>query len=397
VHKHREHTTANVGQTPALPDRRPVGRASADALFVAGRATLYRLFDIGYEIDLAHASRLLSAAAPERTIPLRGEARAIVIPNPPLTVVLGAESLELPSGVVQASVSACLFDFGVASLRLAVAPPGPTEWAEFVAWGAALDTDRYSSVFERRLAELFDRVRPAVVRPAPSPVVEDYTVFRITGLVGGDGRSAGPGVLDDGDIAPLLLNERRPLADETRRALLPHRFSYTPQDIVVLSWDAALVIEPAVEDLDVELILEIANAQILELRVFDATLDGELRSMYDRIGTARRRARPLRGRRYRTLLAGLHALVADTTEVVERVDNALKVTNDVFLARVYTAALQLFRAAAWRSGIDRKLGIVRETYGMLNAEGQAARTEALETIIVLLIVIEIVLGLWGAL
>ena len=35
----------------------------------------------------------------------------------------------------------------------------------------------------------------------------------------------GPGALDDGHIAPLLLNERRALADETRRALLPHRFA----------------------------------------------------------------------------------------------------------------------------------------------------------------------------
>jgi hypothetical protein len=359
---------------------------------VSGRATLYRLFDIGYEIDLAHAARLLAAAAPERTTPLRGEARAIVIPNPPLTMALGTESLDLPGGAAAASITACLFDFGVASLRLSVAPAGPVSWTEFVAWGTTLDPDKYAPVFERRLAELFAQVRPAVLRPATSPVTEDYTIFRITRLTTDGGGIAGPAVLADTDIATLLLNERRPLADETRRALLPHRFSYTPHDLTVLGWDAALVVEPVAEDLDVEFILEIANAQILELRFFDAMLDGELRSMYERVGVARRRTRLPWGRRYRTLLAGLHALFADTTEVVERVDNALKVTNDVFLARVYSTALQLFRAAAWRSGIDRKLGIVRETYAMLNGEAQAARAEALEATIVLLILIELVLG-----
>ena len=49
---------------------------------------------------------------------------------------------------------------------------------------------------------------------------------------------------------------------------------------------------------------------------------------------------------------------------------------------------------AWRAGIDRKLGIIRETYGMLNDEAQATRAEALELSIVLLIVAEIVMALF---
>ena len=60
---------------------------------------------------------------------------------------------------------------------------------------------------------------------------------------------------------------------------------------------------------------------------------------------------------------------------------------------MYTAALEIFRARAWRAGIDRKLGIIRQTYEMLNGESQAARAEALEFAIVLLIVAELVMGL----
>ena len=81
--------------------------------------------------------------------------------------------------------------------------------------------------------------------------------------------------------------------------------------------------------------------------------------------------------------------MADSTELVERAENALKVTDDVYLARIYSAALEIFRGRAWRAGIDRKLTIIRETYSMLNAEGQAARGEALELAIVLLFVLEI--------
>ena len=48
----------------------------------------------------------------------------------------------------------------------------------------------------------------------------------------------------------------------------------------------------------------------------------------------------------------------------------------------------------WQRGtIDRKLAIFRDTYGMLNDEAQAARSETLEIAIVVLIVAEIVMAL----
>jgi hypothetical protein len=124
-------------------------------------------------------------------------------------------------------------------------------------------------------------------------------------------------------------------------------------------------------------------------------LDRELRTVYERVTQARGGGLVrLLTRRYAGLLSDLQRIVADSTEIVERVENSLKVTDDVYLARIYNAAIEIFRGRAWRSGIDRKLGIVRETYGMLNAEAQAARAEALEISIVALIVLEIVLSIF---
>ena len=114
--------------------------------------------------------------------------------------------------------------------------------------------------------------------------------------------------------------------------------------------------------------------------------------MYDRIANARKGPGALLGRRYAPLLTALQTLVADSTEIVERTQNALKVTDDIFLARVYAAALELFRERAWRQGIDHKLGIIHQTYAMLNAESMAVRNEVLEIAVILLILIEIVLA-----
>ena len=369
--------------------------AGQGAPYASGAAIVYRLFDVAYEIQLDRALDLLASSAPERVRPVRGEAQAIQIPNPPVTVILGHENIVVDGARHDAEVSARIFDFGVVSLRLRVAPPGPLPWAQWSAFGIAVDvgTD-LSPVFHHHLRLLLDRIGPALARPVVSNVTEDYVVFRLAGLTDASGQPLGTDVLTEADVVPLLLNERRPLSAAARRELLPHRFSYYADDLALLTWDNALVVEPAAEDTDVQYVLEFANAQLLELRVYDAMLDAELPRMYDRIQGARAgRVGALLGRRFTRILADLQTLVADSTELVERVENSLKVTDDVYLARIYTAALEIFRGRAWRAGIDRKLSIIRDTYGMLNAEAQSARSEALEISIVLLIVAEIVMAL----
>lgn len=377
----------------------PAGSAApppADALRVDGTAVVYRLYDVGYEIRLDRALDLLAASAPERVRPVRGEAQALQIANPPLTVILGHERVVLPTlgAPHDAELSARIFDFGVISLRLRIDAPADVPWPEFVRFGNAVDVGtNLSPLFAHHLRLLTERIAPAIDRPAVAAQTEDYVVFRVDALRDAAGAPGDAALLDDPAVVPLLLAESRPLSAAARRELLPHRFSYYADDLAILTWDNALVVEPRSGDADVQYILEFANAQLLELRHYDAQLDAELPAMYDRIADARRGWSRLLRRGYAALLGDLQARVADSTELVERAENALKVTDDVYLARVYSAALEIFRARAWRAGIDRKLGIVRDTYAMLNAEAQAARAEVLEVTVVALILIEVVLAL----
>ena len=375
--------------SPPMIDR----ALSAAGLRVTGGAMVYRLFDVGYEIHLDRALALLQASAPVRERPLRGEAQAMQIANPPVSVTLGQNRVVIDGRSSDATMSARIFDFGVISLRLRVdADPG-ISWEQYSRFGNAVDvgTD-LTPLFQQHLHALFERIQPAIERPSIAPVTEDYVVFRIRRLEDAGGRVASADALGDDDIVPLLLNESRQLSGAARRELLPHRFSYYGDDLTILTWDNALVLEPVAEDTDVQYILEFANAQLLELRFYDAVLDTELARMYDRIAEARAKPGRFFRRRFTHLLTRLLSIVADSTELVERAENSLKVTDDVYLARIYSAALEIFRGRAWRAGIDRKLTIIRETYAMLNAEGQAARGEALELAIVLLFVLEIVLA-----
>ena len=366
----------------------------SDQLRVDGSATVYRLFDVGYTISLDQAAKELGDITRGRVRPARIEARAIQIQNPPLFAELGSRDVIVDGVTRTATLSAHLFDFGVCSLHLRVGAPPNLSWTSFSEFGGAIQSSPdVGAIFDRELRGFLERIAPAVERPGVAPLSEEYIVFRIDRLDGGDGERPAAELLSDQQLVALLLGERRTLSSSARRELVPHRFSYYEDDLTVLTWDNALVVEPRADDRDVEYVLEFANAQLLELRMYDLQLDAALPALYDRVAAARARRRPRLSSRFRRVLSELQTSVADITETVERVENALKVTNDVYLARVYAASLELFREKAWQRGIERKLRILRETYAMLHNEAQAARAELLEIAIVLLIVAELAIAL----
>jgi len=368
----------------------------ANDVRVEGSATIYRLLDVGYAIALDRAAMLLGESTRGRALPGGVDARALEIRNPPLFVTLGTFPIAVRGTQHTAALSAHLFDFGVCSLRLRLQLPAGARWPTLTEFTSGLEESTDPAViFDRELETLLARLAPCIERAAVAPLFEEYRVYRIDRLLGADGGSVPPPVdiLTEAQLVSLLVGERRQLSPAARRELVPYRFSYYEDDLAALSWESALVVEPRPEDRDVEYVLEFANAQLLELRVYDSQLDAELPRLYDRVEAARRRARPRLSGRFRAVLSDLQTRVADVTETVERVENALKVTNDVYLARVYAAALELFREQAWRRGVERKLAILRETYVMLNSEAQAARAELLEIAIVVLIVAELVLAI----
>ena len=172
--------------------------------------------------------------------------------------------------------------------------------------------------------------------------------------------------------------------------------SYYLDDLALLSWNGALLLEPeplaAATAAD---LIEFANVELLLMRSYDAELDAQLPPMYRQLPKVQPRfALPL-VRRYSGLLHDVQRLVAEFTEVTERLDNALKVTDDVYWNRLYSAMLNVLRVNMWRAGVEHKLALLRETYSMLHDQADAERASALEWIIVLLILVEIFMAVIG--
>ena len=374
-----------------MPDATVINVSQSALRVTTGAIVALRLFDVAYAIDLARAEALLAEQArASRRIRLSATPpKAMAFDVPPLAIDLEPVRLMLDDREVPAAASARLYDFGAVTigLRVAIADmPWPNFAQSLNAVDAGVATD---DTWNRLLRQVRALLGAAFVRPEESGVQEEYLI----GVVHAFDRPMTASVLQDSvDLVPLLSGEQRPLSDGARQDLLRQRYSYYTDDLVVLTWDRAFVYEPR-GDSDVLDVLEVANAQLLEMRYYDELLDDELPRMYELVAKARRTRNLLTSKRFADLARRLHTLVAEVTELTERVDNALQVTDDVYLARIYAAALELFRVPAVNAAVDRKLSIIRDTYSALYDESSASRTELMEFLILLLIMAEIVIAL----
>ncbi len=358
----------------------------------SGTITALRLFDIANSIDLGRAETLWVAQARQgaRARLTGTPPKAVAFGEAPLGLVLPPATLNLGGHAVDAQVTARLYAFGVVTLAMRVVADDRS-WGAFAglvnAVDAAIGPQAEGAVWTGMLEQLREAIRPALDRPMATLLEEDYLVATVHAF---DAPVAAAALGTEIDLVPLLSGEQRTLADGARADLLSRRFSYYTDDLVVLTWDRAFIYEPR-RDTDVADVIEVANAQLLEMRYYDELLDDELPRMYDLVEETRRLI--LAPRRFARLARRLYGLVAEVTELTEKVDNALQVTEDVYLARVYASALDLFRVKLVSAAVDRKLAIIRDTYAALYDESASARAGLMEAAVVGLIVVEIVLAL----
>jgi uncharacterized Rmd1/YagE family protein len=219
---------------------------------------------------------------------------------------------------------------------------------------------------------------------------EDYTIFFIESF---NQEISVDEFLNSYDVSNLMFYEEKPLGRRIKDELMSWRFSYYKNDGVILNWDNAFIIEPS-GSMEIPDILEFANAQLLELRYYDHIVSRELDRIYEGI-SAKGALSIWKIGKYERLAAEVMKTVTELTDITEKIDSSLKVTEDVYYAKIYMAALKLFRVKEWEGGIKKKLDIASNVYDMLYREIANKRTELLELAIVILIMLEIVIFFFG--
>ncbi|MDF2696353.1 MAG: hypothetical protein K0S65_4736 [Labilithrix sp.] len=356
-----------------------------DAPAVArGSLLAYRVLDAGDTIALDAAEKLVPSA---KRVKLGGPlAEGLVIAVPAVEIALASCELVIP-GIerpLSATVSARIFHFGVVSVLYEIPIDPGTSLATLTPTCDALYD---SPVLDARSVEHFREIvamlAPSIVKPHDWQDPEGYTIVFIEELAGANV----DGLAQSETVAKLLLGEtsEKPLSPTMRQDILRSAFSYLADDLVIVDWNSALVVEPG-GSRAVTHVLELATCQLLEFRYYDGILDRELTRVYGYVDKAPRIFRSP----FRALTRDVLRRFMELTEFTERVDNAIKSVGDVYLARIYIAAINRFRVPEWRESVETKLRLVGRTYELLKGEVEVSRTQLLELTVVILILLEII-------
>lgn len=358
----------------------------------SGAIHVYRQFDIADEIDLPRVQALTQLAAGRLKLSRMGS-QYIELPNPPVALHLGTRTVELSRGGRSVDLYARVFDHGAVSilLRLPI-EAGTSLEATVPLLDELFDSPVVDSLARVELEGLFATLRSALTKPHVWEGSEGYHVLFVERFSGRTPTAAQ--LTEEAPLANLLLGEtaQRPLSAGERWDVTQHAFSYLEDDLAVIDWNCAFVYEPSGSH-DLPDMLEIANAQLLELRYFDERLDRELTALYDEVSRQpRSRLRKLLRSDYTELQRKAMVQMLEIAEFTERVENSLKVIGDFYLARVYHAAVRRLRIPAWQESVDRKEALLAQIYDVLRSEVEQSRMLFLEATIVGLILLEIVLA-----
>lgn len=343
---------------------------------------LYRIYEVAKEFDLEVVQAIMAEQKPISRMRLsRVRPKSIMIENPPITVELGTHAVQVAGETFRCVVLARIYDLGVVSLILQIMLPPDLKYDRLLSLAEYLYlTDELEEMFSRWRDSVTNLLK-GVMEPLTRGVVEeDFTLFFFRHWP------------SEWDPVPILLSERVDFSAQVRQETMKNSFAYGKQDQTIITWDTALVYDHE-GSTDIPDLIEFALTQLVELRYYDQLLSEEMRRMYVNIEQADRHKWYKRLSSYRAIMKQYMALSIDVNEVTEKIQNAIKVTEDIFYARAYGAATSILRTSVWMESIKHKLRVMEGNYSMLNDEVINHRAMLLELSIVLLIVFDILLSL----
>jgi len=360
-------------------------------------------YDVALTIDLDRAARCVREGVEKGTLrQKRRTPTSFEFRPPPLRVVQAGSPLTIAGFETTPRVDCVVYDFGAVSVAYSIPLRGPLDGLLILS-DALYENAALLSDSRQRVQKLLAAIAPAVHKLSISDLVEDYAIFQITSLrpetQGGDALppgAVGPALSDRSllrdhrhTLARILRAEPDELSEEEIDDALSSRLAYTPGELAILDWNAALLFQREGEDS--RAVLEYANVELLELRRLDDQLDGVLDRSFAALN--RRTVRGLLSFGPSRDLRTIAELQMDSSLLFEGVNNALKLVGDQYLARVYQMASRRLHLPDWDASIIRKLQTADSIYQKLSDHEASRRVEVLEWIIIVLIAFEVLMSL----
>lgn len=348
-----------------------------------GEVVYLYAFDVAYEIVTSKVQEILAqkpfpfTIRTEHTFPRDVPLYQPLAVEPPFHSRIGDRPVSLLIRV---------YSLGVVTVAFRVSFEIETLLDLFPFHRATLDKGQTLDEAAREIcAGVCKSLREFMVRSAQPSAPEAYSIFCLTELSGV--QDVNHWLRQNRRTAAGLLSETNPdrISENQVRESLRIRRSFEKTDVVVIDWDAALVVDLDGYVEDVLYVLELANLQLEEFRVMDRSLDRYLDQFYDRL---ERLPSPFLGWSAGVLRA-LRRFRVDLTKLADEVTHITKFFGDWYLARIYLGARDRFYLDHWRQSVEQRLVQVDQLYTVVQSEIYEKRMFWLELIIVFLFVVDV--------
>lgn len=207
---------------------------------------------------------------------------------------------------------------------------------------------------------------------------EEYTVFCVSNFAGGRENFISA---HGGAIAGLVKNEKSPLDPEEVKATLSTNLKYGVDDLAVVDWDGAFLMD-AKEDFEPNIeLFEITNVQLLKSRILDDELDDRLKKTLSFLSG-----------KNRSILFGSSLLRRSLREIIgirtqsilesASIEQNIKLIGDWYSAKLYQLTSRKFHLEDWGKNINEKLDILEDVYVMASENFSISFRTTLEFILI---------------
>lgn len=349
-----------------------------------GRILIYRVFDIGKDVNLEAVQNRFEASTSAQRFRLNRSSKAMIINNAPLSLSVENSKYDALGHPLNLEVTAKIWHFGALSITLSFEIPENITWERLIALGNFLENDsNLHNLAKKRAEQIIQGMGGDRLNSVNWETYEDYALYFFKKIEGCEKNAMQ--IFDKHDVFRLILSENNEtLSEQTKKVILESTFQYSQDDLAVIDWNSALVIEPS-GSLDIADVIEFALCQLLEMRYYDDILDERLSYLYGFLDK-----QPLWSNPYSKLSKEAARIYLDIADTIESVENSMKVVGDFYLAKIFRAASQKLRFKDWRESVDQKLSNLAEVSSLFVTESNEKRNQLLEMIIIALIAIEVV-------
>lgn len=308
----------------------------------------------------------------------------------PLTFALTQRRPKFSGGDVRVAIR--VYEVGVVSVIMRIGFDVAELSGLFPLHHPRLESGETFDDFARDLCrEVCASLGSAMIRSSAPTQPEGYTIFCVTDLAVEQDVNAWFAARRREAAGLLTETPPRQLSDSQVEESLRICRSFSNSDLVVIDWDASLIVELDGYADDVLYVLELANLQLEEYRVMDRRLDLHLERAYRDL---ERHRSPLLGAPT-SMLQWLRRFRVDATKLADEVSHITKFVGDWHLARVYLGASERFHLAQWQQSIEKRLVQLDQVYQVIQSDLYERRMLWLEIAIVVCFIVDLLaLFLW---